>query len=196
MRSERTECTTARRGFAAALVVLGTGFIGISAPKAAHAQASLPSVVPHFRLKLGVFTPADSATRSAFGKVLPSGEIDAQVPVGSSGISLLSVGYTEGRRDGRNFRDIPVGLSQVTYAGNPASGLTGNIYYGGGFAFHFMHVSGGGQASESKKPFGAFIQVGYQSPLSYFIEAKYNLVSASVGGVKANGLVLYLGKRL
>ena len=163
---------------------------------AARAQAAPATVVPHLRIKLGIFNPGDSSTRAFAGGTLPNGEIDASVPEStSSGTSMLSIGYTEGRKDGRDFRDVPIGLSEVNFMGNPASGITGNVYLGGGAALHIIHVGGDGESSD-KKVLGVFLQGGYQTPTSFFIEAKYYIAGGTVDGLKTTGLAIFLGKKI
>jgi hypothetical protein len=154
--------------------------------RAAHAQTE--TLMP-IRIKAGLFEPSSGGPD--YG-----GEVDV-VQAGSGGaMGLLSAGYFTADHGGRTFRDIPIGLSKVTGLANPASGVTGNIYVGGGFGVYFLQASGGGEASQSETRYGAFFQAGYQTPFSLFIEAKYHLVSGGVDGFSANGLNVFVGVKL
>lgn len=163
-------------------------------PQAARAQGV---GVPAIRVKLGVFLPNDSDTKSFAGSTHYGGEVDLATPVTSGGQGFLSLGYTQGRRGGRSYQVIPLGLSKVNYFGNPVAGLTGNIYFGGGVGAYFLHASGGGTSSQSKTRFGAFLQAGYVTPLSgIFIEGKYHFVNGDLNGLGASGLSVFIGKKL
>ncbi|MBC8102400.1 MAG: hypothetical protein H7Z41_07410 [Cytophagales bacterium] len=180
-----------------ALTALGAGFV--SAPRAARAQVS--KIIP-IRLKIGALLPGDGDTKGFAGSTHLSGEIDVALPSSGGGqTSLVSLGYSEGRRSGRKYRVIPLSLTKVSSPGNPASGLTGNLYYGLGLGLYFVQASGidapsGSATSKSRTLLGTSLVAGYQSPTSFFVEGKYHLVAGSVEGFSPNGFSLFIGKRL
>ena len=171
----------------------------IAAPHAAQAQVS--NIIP-IRLKLGVMLPSDRDTKDVSGSTHLSGEIDVALPSSGGGQqSLISVGYSRGSRHGGTYTVIPVSLTKISSPPNPAGRVTGNVYYGAGVGLYFVRASGlpldeGGSYSKSRTLFGSSLVVGYQTPLSFFVEAKYHHVIGTVDGYSPNGISLFIGKRL
>lgn len=163
------------------LAVLAAGLGGLAGP----AQAQISSPLP-LRVKLGVFLPEDGGTSL-------NGEVDLTVPAPGAGRTVVTAGYAEGSEGGRRLRVIPVTISQVFSPPNPASGLTGNVYFGAGAGAYFLRVSGGGR-SESKTTLGGFGVAGYQFPGEFFVEAKYH-IAGKVAGLSPNGFAFLLGRR-
>jgi hypothetical protein len=175
---------------------------GVMAASPQAAQAQVSNIIP-IRLKLGVLLPNDRDTKELAGNTHLSGEIDVAIPFsgGSGQPSLISVGYSRGSRGGRSYTVIPVSLTKLSSPPNPASRVTGNIYYGAGVGLYFVRASGipqdeAGSFSKSRTLFGASLVAGYQTPLSFFIEGKYHLVTGTVEGYSPNGLSVFIGKRL
>jgi len=175
----------------AALLVLAGG-AWLAGTGTAHAQLG-KSPLP-LRVKVGVLLPSDGDTKDFAGSTLYGAEADLSVPLPGAGQSTFTAGYYEGRRDGRTFRVIPLTISQIFSAPNPATGLTGNVYYGVGTGVYLLRKSGNGN-SENKTAFGGFGVVGYQLPSgAFFIEGKYHVVG-SVAGLSPRGLSFTLGRR-
>jgi hypothetical protein len=169
-------------------------------PQAARAQIS--NIIP-VRLKLGVLLPTDRETKDLAGSTHLSGEIDVAVPFGggNGGQTLLSVGYSRGSRGEGRYQVIPVSLTKISSPPNPVGRVTGNVYYGAGVGLYFVQatgIPGGDGFSSSKKRtlFGGSLVAGYQSPLAFFVEGKYHLVTGTVEGYSPNGLSIFIGKRL
>ena len=174
----------------AALLLAGGSWLGASGT--AHAQLG-KSPLP-LRIKAGVLLPSDGDTKDFAGSTLYGVEADLSVPLPGAGQSTFTAGYFEGRKNGRTFRVIPLTISQIFSAPNPASGLTGNLYYGLGTGVYLLRASGNGD-SEDKTTFGGFGVVGYQLPSgAFFIEGKYH-VAGSVAGLSPRGLSFTLGRR-
>ncbi|MES2463760.1 MAG: hypothetical protein V4671_24590 [Armatimonadota bacterium] len=171
------------------------------------AQAQVSNIIP-IRVKLGVFLPNDRDTKDLSNSTHFSGEVDVALPFtgGSGGQTLLSVGYSRGSRGDRSYQVIPVSLTKISSPPNPVGRVTGNVYYGAGVGLYFVRagnysVSNGNTGSsslesKSRTLFGASLVAGYQTPLSFFIEGKYHLVTGSVEGYSPNGLSVFIGKRL
>lgn len=181
-------CTAAFAAVAVAVLLL----LGAAAP--ARAQIGAAAGLLPFRIKVGVLLPQDSDTRDFAGSVLYGAEADLAVPLPGAGQSTFSAGYFQGKRNGRTFRVIPLTVSQVFSAPNPAAALTGNVYYGLGAGAYLLRASGNGE-SRSKTAFGGFGLLGYQLPrVGYFIEGKYH-IAGSVEGLSPTGLTVTLGRR-
>ena len=175
------------------------------------AQAQVSHIIP-IRLKLGVLLPNDRDTKNLAGNTHLSGEIDVSLPSSGGGQqSLISVGYSRGSRHGGTYTVIPVSLTKISSPGNPAKGLTGNVYYGAGFGLYFVRASGltqyfpGGENGEgaslrvyskSRTLFGTSLVAGYQTPFSFFVEAKYHVVIGTIDGYSPNGLSVFIGRHL
>ena len=177
------------------LVVLGLG-----ATLAGTAQAQgIGSVLP-VRVKVGVLLPSQGDTKSRTADTFFSGEVDVDLPAAGLGRRRVTVGYAQSVDGGQTLRVIPVTLSQVFSPPNPASGLTGNVYFGLGAGAYFTRASGipvaeGETDSESKTLLGGFAMAGYQFPNAFFVEGKYHLVSGKVAGLSPNGIAVLLGRR-
>lgn len=179
-----------------------TALAGAMAASPQAAQAQISKIIP-VRLKIGAFLPSDRDTKDLSGNTHFSGEIDVAIPFSGGGgqPSLISVGYSRGSRGGSSYTVIPVSLTKISSPPNPAGRLTGNVYYGAGIGLYFVRASGipqeeGDNFSKSRTLFGASLVAGYQTPLSFFIEGKYHLVTGTVNGYSPNGLSLFIGKRL
>ena len=158
------------------------------------ARAQLGRSPLPLRVKAGVLLPSDGDTKDFAGSTLYGAELDLSAPLPGVGQYTFTAGYYEGRRSGRTFRVIPLTVSQIFSAPNPASGLTGNLYYGLGAGAYLLRASGNGE-SEDKTAFGGFGVVGYQLPSgAFFIEGKYHIAS-SVAGLSPGGLSFMLGRR-
>ena len=173
--------------------------LGVASPAA---QAQVSNIIP-IRLKLGVFLPNDRDTKDLSNSTHFSGEVDVALPFsgGSGGQTLLSVGYSRGSRSEGRYQVIPVSLTKISSPPNPVGRVTGNVYYGGGLGLYFVQatgIPGGDGFSSSKKRtlFGSSLVAGYQTPTSFFVEAKYHLVIGTVEGYSPNGISLFIGKRL
>lgn len=143
------------------------------------------------RGKVGVFLPRGDA-RDFAGSTHFNAEVDVAVPFLGAGRTFVSAGYYQGSEGGRKLRMIPLTIGKVFSPPNPASGITGNLYFGAGVGAYLLRASGHGD-SESKTRPGAFAMAGYQFPNAYFVEAKYHIVG-SVGGVSPRGLALMVGR--
>lgn len=166
------------------------GLLGILAsPAAAQIQNPLP-----LRVKLGVFLPQSGNTKSDTGDVHFNAEVDLALPLPGAGSKQVSVGYMQSVESGTKLRTIPVTVTQVFSPPNPASGVTGNVYFGVGAGVYFLRASGGG-VSESKTRLGGFGMAGYQFPNAFFVEAKYHLVSGKVADLSPNGIAFLMGRR-
>ena len=180
------------------LAVTAVTAVMTAAPHAAQAQAG--NVIP-IRLKLGVLLPNDRDTKDLAGSTHLSAEIDVSLPSSGGGQqSMISVGYSRGSHSGGTYSVIPVSLTKVSSPGNPAKGLTGNVYYGAGVGLYFVKATGipqdGGNYSKSRTLFGTSLVAGYQTPFSFFIEAKYHVVIGTVDGYSPNGLSVFIGRHL
>ena len=170
----------------------------IAAPHAAQAQVG--NIIP-IRLKLGVLLPSDRDTKDLAGSTHLSGEIDVSLPSSGGGQqSLVSVGYSRGSRHGGTYTVIPVSLTKISSPPNPAGRVTGNVYYGAGVGLYFVKATGipqdEGNYSKSRTLFGTSLVAGYQTPFSFFVEAKYHLVIGTIDGYSPNGLSLFIGRHL
>ena len=84
---------------------------------------------------------------------------------------------------------IPATISYVFSLPNPATRLTGNVYFGVGGGAYFLRAAGTSKVSP-----GGFAMAGYRfADEKTFVELKYHL-SGSVSGVGARGLALMLGR--
>lgn len=194
MRANRRGGCTLQKIYSVAAALALTAVLPCFAPQTARAQ-SVSSPVP-IRVKIGIHTPADNGTRSAYGSPLFLGELEIGLPSLTGGRYAASIGYERSSRDGRTLEVIPITASRLFSPPNPAAGLTGTVYYGLGAGVYLMRAKGNG-ASANKNNLGGFGVVGYQFPGGGFlVEAKYHLVSGSAGGAKASGLALMVGKRL
>lgn len=171
--------------------------MGFTSPAA---QAQVSNIIP-IRVKLGVFLPTDRDTKDLSNSTHFSGEIDVALPFsgGSGGQTLLSVGYSRGSRGDGNYQVIPVSLTKINSPPNPVGRVTGNVYYGAGLGLYFVRANvnlGSEGFTKSRTLFGSSLVAGYQTPTSFFIEAKYHLVIGTVEGYSPNGLSVFIGKRL
>jgi hypothetical protein len=187
-----------RRALSSVVALVAVGGAMVASPQTAQAQVS--NIIP-IRLKLGVLLPSDRDTKDLGGNTHLSGEIDVALPFtgGSGGQTLLSVGYSRGSRSGDSFQVIPVSLTKISSPPNPVGRITGNVYYGGGVGLYFVKAnrdSGSDSFSKNRTLFGASLVAGYQTPLAFFVEGKYHLVTGSVEGYSPNGLSIFIGKRL
>ncbi len=171
-----------------AIAVCGAALIPA---RAAHAQGV--GLLP-LRVKIGALLPSQSATKDRAGSVIPAGELDLRIPrlfSGGNGSTYASIGY----QDRGGLRTVPLTLSRTFSPKNPLKIATGNPYFGLGAGAYFLKGDDGIGASQSKTTFGGFAQIGYQFPVPYFIEAKYQLVAGKADGLSPNGLLLFVGRK-
>lgn len=166
--------------------LIGYGFAALAGAflmQPAHAQDT--GLVP-LRLKIGAYAPKDGGTPL-------DAEADVRLPVPGLGNTFVTAGYSQGSKNGRRLRVIPLTITRLFAPINPAKGITGNPYFGLGAGAYLLRASGGGN-SESNTTIGGFALAGYQFPNPYFVEAKYH-VAGKVGGLSPNGFALMLGRR-
>lgn len=168
-------------------VVAAAGLLAQGRPAVAQVTGLIP-----LRAKIGVLMPRSSAKDFA-GSTHLNGEVDVRIPHLGAGETFLTAGYSEGSRNGRKLRMIPVTLTRLFGPPNPLAGATGNVYFGAGAGPYFVRARGGG-VSDSATKLGGFGLLGYQFPNKFFVEAKYHLVSGKVAGVRPNGLALLVGR--
>jgi hypothetical protein len=169
------------------LALAGAGCTAAARPAAAQSTGLVP-----LRVKVGVLLPQGGA-RDFAGSTHFDGEVDVRIPGLGAGNTYVTAGYSDGSKSGRHLRMIPLTISRLYGAPNPAAGVTGNVYFGVGAGAYFLRASGGG-VSDSATRLGGFGVVGYQFPSRYFLEAKYHLVAGKVAGVRPNGLALMIGR--
>lgn len=157
----------------------------------AHAQGG--GLLP-VRVKLGILNLQDGRARDLGGNPLFLGEVDLALPSRGSGRTIFSLGYQERRGNGGLLRVVPITAAQVFSLPNPGAAVTGNVYYGLGVGAYILRGTDNG-ASENKTTFGGFGVVGYQTPVAYFVEAKYQLVAGKVQGARPSGVLLAVGRR-
>lgn len=176
----------------AVLGTLGaTACVLTSATPAARAQGILP-----VRVKLGVLLPSDGETKKATGDTHIAAEVDVALPSAlTMGSYVASIGYAQSTRSGAKLTTVPITVSRIFSPPNPATRLTGNVYFGVGAGMYILHASGGGR-SDNETTFGGFGVVGYSLPGgATFIEAKYHVVAKDAGGLKPTGLAVLVGRR-
>ena len=181
-------------GIRAATLLAGVGGAGLLlvTPQAARAQAG---IIP-LRLKIGVLTPQDRTARDRVGTPLFLGEADLRIPSAGTGAqTYVSIGYQERRAHGNDLRIVPLTVSRLYSPSNPAGAITGNLYYGLGTGIYLMRGRAGGSTKDVTAP-GGFAVVGYQTPSTFFVEAKYQLVTSKVNGMRPNGILFMVGKHL
>jgi hypothetical protein len=165
-----------------------------AAPTPAQAQSSpLP-----IRLKLGILNAQDRDVRNHVGSTLYGGEVEVGLPGIVGGQTVVSLGYFERRRGGNSFRVIPLTVSRLYSPPNPATGLTGNVYFGFGGGLYYLRR--GGDNSDTETTFGGFGVAGYRFPRRVLIfdlvEAKFHLVAGSANGLSPNGFTFMAGMQL
>ena len=171
---------------AAALVLLAAG------ASSARVEAQSTGLIP-FRAKVGVNLLQNSNAKNFAGSTGFGVEGDLAIPkLLGQGRTFVSAGYFRNSDSGRTLQMIPVTLGRYFAPPNPASSLTGNVYFGAGLGPYFLRAKGGG-ASESKTTIGGFATVGYQFPNPYFVEAKYHLVG-KVSGLNPSSLQIMAGR--
>lgn len=157
--------------------------ISVSLAPAAHAQQT------GVRAKIGIYRPSADNVAS---KTNILGEADFVLPKVSDGKYVASVGYTTGRGQDGKLTVVPVTIGHYFQAPNPASSVTGNVYYGVGVGPYWVKAERNG-TTDSKVTIGGYGVVGYQFPKQYFLEAKYH-VAGKVNGVNPGGLAIAIGK--
>jgi hypothetical protein len=166
----------------------------LAASVPAHAQQSPIPV----RLKLGVLNVQDRGTRRHVGSTLFGGEAEVTLPSMAAGQTSIGIGYYERRDNGNSFRVIPITVTRLFSPPNPASSLTGNLYFGAGAGVYYLRK--GGTDADDETTLGGFGVVGYQfpKPILFFdsVEAKYHATLGSANGVRPNGISIMLGRRL
>jgi hypothetical protein len=166
----------------------------LAAPTPAQAQKS---PIP-IRLKLGILSAQDRDVRNYAGTPLYGGEVEVGLPGIMTGQTVVSLGYFERRKNGNSFRVVPLTVSRLYSPPNPASGLTGNVYFGFGGGLYYL--TKGGSDSDSETTFGGFGVAGYRFPKRLLIfdlvEAKFHLVAGKANGLSPNGLTLMVGMQL
>ena len=165
-------------------------------PAARPAAAQLPDTPLPIRIKAGALLPSSGDTKNQTNDFHLAAEVDLTLPFAIPfGGNIVSLGYSDNVSGDRKLRTIPLTLGTISSPPNPASGATGNIYYGGGIGLYFLRVSGGGLPSKDGARFGGYLTIGYQTPTSLFLEAKY-ITTGEVDGLKPNGFAFYIGTRL
>lgn len=159
---------------------------------ASAAKAQTTSLLP-VRVKIGIAKLQNSGTRDAVGDYLYMAEADLFIPSTSGGgRSMISAGYQERSDKGNRLRVIPLTLSKISSLTNPAAAVTGNLYYGLGAGLYLLHGTTNGSTESKTRP-GGFAVAGYQFN-SWFVEAKYQIVSGKAAGMSPNGVLFALGK--
>lgn len=196
MRTGGPTLLTRRLPPALAVTLLTTALSITLIPRSASAQISSPLSI---RAKLGVLTPAGKDVRDRVGSPLFLGELEVGLPsipgLNAAGGLSASISYMERRDKGNMLRMVPITVMQRFSPPNPASRVTGNIFFGVGAGVYLLRGSQGGNTDDATR-LGAFGTVGYELPgRTYFVEGKYHLVSGSVSGMSPDGLALMIGRR-
>jgi hypothetical protein len=137
-------------------------------------------IVPKYRIMAGIMMPVNSAARDATSSIWPKIGADVKLPLigvragidyafqGSSSITALT----------------------ATYIIQPSAVVVQSPVYGGlGLGVWNVKISGVG----SKSRVGARLVLGGEM-MSFFVEGQYDLIG-SIGGVRADGISLLIGKK-
>jgi hypothetical protein len=139
---------------------------------------------------------SDGDSKQVAGSPLYAAEADVIVPSLSGSKTILTAGFQDRSSNGDSLRVIPLTISQTTALPNPASMVTGTVYFGLGAGAYLLHAEKDGD-SKDKTTFGGFGVVGYQFPVvGIFAELKYQLVAGTANGARPDGLLIMIGKRL
>jgi len=187
-RRDRVELSPMQRTLFFSTLSLSTSALAL----APHAHAQSTGLIP-VRVKIGALLPSQGGAKTNAGTVIPAAEVDVRIPSFLGG-SFATLGYQQGSKRGGRLRVIPLTLSRTFSPPNPAGRLTGNVYVGVGTGPYFLQGRGIGGSSINRTTLGGFVQVGYQTPTKFFIEAKYQLTAQRAGGLSPNGLLLFVGR--
>jgi hypothetical protein len=162
--------------------------IALAIPAAAQSQ-SASSTYP-LRFRIGSLQLSNSKAREYAGSRIYGAQVDL-VPSKGADASALTIGYFEGRRNGKSLRVAPLLVTKSTDTSAPVSNLTG-FYSSSGFGAYFIDAAGSGY----KAKLGGFFGFGLRLSGGVFVEAQYlQTFGGSVNGATPNGVGIFIGRR-
>jgi hypothetical protein len=137
-------------------------------------------------LAAGVFRPQDKDLRDEIGKSWLTVRLGYEVPSQLKGwTSQVEVGYTEKKKSGVKFQEIPLTLNFL------GASADAKFFYGAGVGAYFCKETG----EDSKTKFGMPFIVGYNFTPAVNLQLRYDWVSGKIADEKASGFSLLVGTK-
>jgi hypothetical protein len=169
------------------LIALLSVSLAVGAQSFAHAQA-VPSLISPSAVSAGLFLPSSSDAKNAGG----SSELylDAQygLPVNipfTPTRTVVSIEGEFGTHDGQHSNIIPLTVGEYFGGAGKSPFALHNFYGAVGAGFYLENIG----SDSSSGAIGGYAAVGYNFALTFFVQAKYQIVRS------ANGPIVSVGTR-